>query len=148
MSNTTMIVFKQALLAAIKTRAAGPGVWIGYGDGDGRSKRSIRFRETVTTEGKDGLKPAGFRAGRPRLDESYALRIECEVIGAAHDVALNETAVVALGDAVEDACFDTSVQRLPHVFEVIPTSRGLDTDQTTDGPRSVYVITVNVRART
>lgn len=147
-AGTTMVAVKLALRDAIRARAAAPGVWIGYGDGDGRTRKSIRLRESVSTQGagSEGVKPAGFRGGRPRMDEEYEIRVECEVIGLPTPEA-NESAVVALGQHVEDAVFDPTVQDAPGVKWAVVSSRGLDTDETGEN-RSVYVISIKVHART
>jgi hypothetical protein len=143
-----MVAFRSALIGAIRTRAASPGLSIGYGEKPDGTKRSIRMNEAVNTD-DPGVTPAGFRGGRTRMDEQYVVTVVCESIGKPTPEE-SETDAAAMAANVEDAMWDvveTADARPAGVNDATVSGRSVRTDEA-DGTRSVYLISITVKART
>jgi hypothetical protein len=144
MAGTTAAALKSALKTAMAAEGGLSGVPISYGE-PGDMARTEHVWIGAATDGD--MEPASFRSSRKRRDETYTLDVVVEVSSIARAEA-SETRAVLLGTVIEEMLADDpKVGNVTNLLWCMVDGFELDTEETAEGPRSTYTLTLQARGR-
>lgn len=138
---STQAAVKAALKAALVASAALSGVQILYGEADERRREAIWLG---ATQPESTMEPAVFRKGA--RDEEYVLEVHCEN-GTKPTPEATEARVTVLEAVIEALVIDNPTLGVSGVRWVRPDGMQLRTTESADGPVSIAVLRLKVKAR-
>jgi hypothetical protein len=148
MAGTTIPAVKTALKTAISGLSAmtssTPPVQVAYGEPGSTQRRECVYLGAAVDDSEH--ETTALRAGRRKRDETYVLKVHVEVIGTPNPETV-ETRAVALSTPIEEWVADNPKLTVDAVQFALVSGVTLDTQETTDGARTVVTIDVRVRAR-
>jgi hypothetical protein len=144
MAGTTAAALKSALKTQMSAEGALSGVPISYGE-PGDLARAEHIWITSASDGEQQI--ANFKSGRKRRDETYSLSIVVEVSSMGR-AETSEARAVVLGTAIEEMLADDpKVNSVTNLLWCVVESFALDTQESGEGPRTTFILTLQARGR-
>lgn len=146
MAGSVMAAVKAALVTQLAALPSLAGVQVTYADpGEVARKENIWFGRVRDNDHE----PVALKAGRRRREENFTLDCMVEVGGTRLSPQASEERAIALGTAIEEhlADYPKLQDAVDGVAFCVISGMELFTDQTTNGPRTVLTINIDVKAR-
>jgi len=144
MAGTTAAALKTALKTAMAADVGLVNIPISYGD-PGDLGRTEHIWMGAAEEGSS--EPTGMRSSRKRREEEYVFDVVVEVSSKARPES-NEARAVVLGTIIEELIADDpKISNTTNLLWVMLDSFELDTTELSEGPRTVFTLTLRAKGR-